>query len=134
MTKQDSSWLARLPNKSSDVLDTLAFKIALTFRYNLEWEDDKELARVACPNHKKAYNSGSRQPCKLSLRHAIECGINAEGKFVSRHDSIVRIVGKKLAASGLNPRVEQTLPYEVNGKKKTSAHKPDVWCMTDDKL
>ena len=134
MTKQDSSWLARLPNRSCDVLDTLAFKIALTLRYNLEWEEDKELARIVCPNHKKASNSDSKQPSKLSLRHALGCRINAEGKIVSRHDSIVRIVGKKLAVSGCNPRVEQPLPYEVNGQRKVSAHRPDVWCMTEDKL
>ena len=78
----------RLPKKSSDVLDTLAFKIAVTLRYNLKWDEDKELARIVCPNQKKAYNNDSKQSCRLSLRHALGCGINSEGKIVSRHDSI----------------------------------------------
>ena len=43
-------------------------------------------------------------------------------------------LGKKLAASGLNPRVEQPLSYKVEGQKKTSAHRPDVWCVTEGKL
>ena len=134
MTPQDSSWLSRLPNKKSDVLDTLGFKIALTMRYNLEWDEDKELNRLSCPNHKKASNSDGRKPCQLSLRHALGCGINAEGKIVSRHDSIVRIIGRTLAANGLNPRVEESLPYEENGKKKKSTHRPDVLYMAEDKM
>ena len=128
-TEQDSAWLSRLPNKPSDVLDTLGFKIAITMRYNLKWEKDEELNKIFCANHKNASNTEGAKDlgCRLSLSHALGCKINADGRIGTRHDAIVRIVGKALAAKGINVNIEKPFHYTDGDEKRESSHRPDAW-------
>lgn len=135
MTPEDSAWLARVPRKPNDLLDTLGFKIALTLRYNLKWEEDEELNKLFCAkNHKKASTSDGTKGKgdRLSLSHILTCRTNSEGKLTTRHDTIVRIIGRRLAAKGKNPHIEQPLYY--GDQRRECPHRPDVWYHEDDHI